>query len=261
MQLVVPPQIKKEELHVWWANLRDFDLAVPALWAVLSQWERARAERFSILRDKEDFIIRHGMLRMLLGLYVGCYPSRLDLSMGPNGKPELHSHFETDGVHFNLSYSGDVVLYGFTGACPIGVDVEQIQPIPHCERIARKTFSPAETESLMALPRKLRIDRFFDLWTRKEALLKAAGDGLRSSQKDRPHIVPRSDSSRFAQPAPPADTPAEWHVHSFSPREGYIAAVAFQKPDLDLICRTTPAFFSMELRDHARTDLRARTGT
>ncbi len=261
MHLVVPPQIIKEELHVWWANLREFDLAVPALWSVLSNWERARAERFRLPRDKENFIIRHGMLRMLLGAYVGCYPSRLNLSMGPNGKPELHRRFETGGMHFNLSHSGDVALYGFTGACPIGVDVEQIQPVPDCERIARKTFSQAETKSLMALPKELRISRFFDLWTRKEALSKAIGNGLRSSRTAWPRLVPRPDASKLAQPSKPADAPVEWHVHSLSPREGYVAAVAFQKPDLDLICRTTPAFFSEELRDSVRPGLRARTGT
>jgi 4'-phosphopantetheinyl transferase len=261
MHLVIPPQIKKEELHVWWANLRDFDLAVPALWSVLSHWERARAERFRLPRDKDDFIIRHAMLRMLLGAYVGCYPSRLDLPMGPNGKPEPRHHFEIEGIHFNLSHSGDVALFGFTGACPIGLDVEQIQPVPHCERIASETFSHAETKSLMALPRELRFGRFFDLWTRKEALLKAVGDGLRPGRTARPRIVPRPDGSRPSHPSPPAEAPGEWHVHSFSPREGYVAAVAFQKPDLDLICRTTPAFFSLELRDRVRTDLRARTGT
>ncbi len=261
MHLVVPPQIKKEELHLWWASLRDFDLAVPALWSVLSSWERARAERFRLPRDKDDFIIRHGMLRMLLGAYVGCSPSRLDFYMGPNGKPEPNRHFETDGIHFNLSHSGDVALYGFTGACPIGVDIEQIQQVPHCERVAGETFSQAETESLMALPKELRISRFFDLWTRKEALLKAAGNGLQSCRKARPRLVPQPDASTLAQSSSPADAPAEWHIHSFSPREGYVAAVAFQKPGLDLIFRTTPTFFSEELRDPIRTDLRVRTGT
>lgn len=261
MHLIVPPQIKKEELHVWWANLRDFDLAVPALWSILSPWERARADEFRLPRDKDDFIIRQGMLRMLLGAYVGCYPSRLDLSMGPNGKPEPHRHFEAAGVHFNLSHSWDLTLYGFTGACPIGLDVERIQPVPHWERIARETFPQAETESLMALPDELRISRFFDLWTRKEALLKASGNGRRSSRMAQPSLVPRPDDLRLAQSPPPAGAPAEWHVHSFSPREGYVAAVAFQNPDLDLIMRTTPAFFSEELRDPVRTDLRARTGT
>jgi len=118
MHLIVPPQIKKEELHIWWANLRDFDLAVPALCAVLSPWERAWADGFHLPRDKDNFIICNGMLRMLLGTYVGCSPSRLHLSMGPNGKPEFHPHSQTGGIHFNLSHSGDVALYGFTGACP-----------------------------------------------------------------------------------------------------------------------------------------------
>lgn len=259
--LIVTPRIKQEELHVWCANLRDFDLAVPALWAVLSPWERTCAERFHLLHDKENYIIRHGMLRMLLGAYVGQAPADLDLMIGTNGKPELRASGGGSEVHFNLSHSGDVALFGFTGACPIGVDVEHIQPIPHCEKIASEYFSPTEVARLMALPGEFRIERFFDLWTRKEALFKATGNSFRARQFDQPVSLSQAETSNHQESPASRGASAEWHVRSFSPRAGYIGAVAFSKPDLDLIHRSAPAFFSEELWCPEQSVIRTQPGT
>ena len=241
---MVVPQIKQEELHIWWANLRDFDSDLPSLQSVLSPWEQARAERFRFLRDRDNYIICHGILRMLLGSYVGQSPSDLSLTIGACGKPELRAGSGGGGIHFNLSHSRDLVLCGITGACPIGVDVEYLQPIPRCERIAREFFSQTEAESLRALPREFRTQHFFDLWTRKEALLKATGDGLGHGQTIRHAFLSEPQASDLTDESMPMRVSAEWRVRSFSPTPGYIAAVAFRNPNLDLSCRTVPAFFS-----------------
>lgn len=256
---MVAPQIKHEALHIWWANLREFDLAVPAMWSVLSTWERARAGRFRFPRDKDNYIIRHGMLRMLLGAYAGQSPADLDIRIGAYGKPELRNACGGSKIHFNLSHSADVSLYGFTGACPIGVDVESVRPVPQHERIAREYFSQAESERLMNLAEEARTEYFFDLWTRKEALVKAMGTGLGNAQAARQVSLLEPESSEFMGSAP--GTSDEWNVRSFSPREGYVAAVAFQDPNLKLICSGTPAFFSGELGTSDMNVLRTQTGT
>jgi 4'-phosphopantetheinyl transferase len=247
MYIMTTSQIEQGELHIWCVNLRDFDVVAPALRSVLSDWEQARAERFRFLRDRNNYIISHGILRMLLGNYAGHSPTDLNITLGTFGKPELRNSPGGNEIHFNLSHSGDMVLYGVTGACPIGVDLEFVRPIPECERIAKEFFSQAETESLMALPEGSRTELFFDIWTRKEALLKAKGVGLGSGEMGRslsqaetvvPHPKEPSKSFRFS---------TEWYVRSFSPVPGYVASVAFRNPDLDLICRGTPSFFSGEL--------------
>lgn len=256
---MVSSQIKHDTLHIWWANLREFDLAVPAMWSVLSPWERARAGRFHFLRDKDNYIIRHGMLRMLLGAYAGQSPADLDITIGAYGKPELRNGHGESKIHFNHSHSADMALYGFTGACPLGVDVESVRPIPQYERIAREFFSQAESEKLMDLAEESRTEYFFDLWTRKEALVKAMGTGLGSAQAARYASLPEPESSDLMGSSPGASD--EWNIRSFSPREGYVAAVAFQKPNLKLICNSTPGFFSEELRTSERNVLQTQTGT
>ena len=250
MHFIVSPRVRQEELHIWWANLRDFDLAIPALKSVLSPSEQAKAEKFRQPRDKDNFIIRRGMLRILLANYVGQSPSSLNFAVGTNGKPELQTHLSRDGVHFNLSQSGDLVLYSMTGACPVGVDVEFIQPIPQCERIAREFFSPAEAESLVALSEDLRVKRFYDLWTRKEALLKATGLGLGSGRMGRYISQAQSGLMSFDNLSQAFRMASGWYVRSLSPVAGYIAAVAFRKPNLDLICRGTPGFFTDEWNEY-----------
>lgn len=231
------PQIEQNEAYIWWANVRDFDLVLPELWPVLSPAEKERAERYRFLRDKDNFIIRHGMLRALLGAYVEDLPSRLNFTIGSNGKPKLHTRFGEKEVYFNLSHSGDVALCGFTGSCPIGVDVEFVHPVPDCEQIAREFFTPTEAESLKALPEESRTNRFFDLWTRKEALVKATGAGLANDQAV---LWAPGGDLRVSDPvALPLASPATngWCVRSFTPVEGYIAAVAFQEINLNLIFR------------------------
>lgn len=244
-------RIKQRELHIWWANLRDFDLAVPVLWSVLAACERARAEQYHLLREKENYIIRHGMLRLLLASYTAQSPSSLNLAAGGREEPEARTSPAGGGVYFNMSHSGDMAVYGFAAACPVGVDVEHLQPISQCERIAREYFSQTEVENLMALPEEFRAKRFMDLWTRKEALLKATGVGP-AGGKMRHHTCQaepvrpnRKDLSQALHSS------GGWCVRSFSPLAGYVAAVAYRKRNLDLICRGTPAFFRGNTRLHA----------
>ncbi len=247
MHLKIPPQINQEELHIWWANLREFDLAVPALWAVLSPWEQAQAEQCPSPRAKENYIIRRGMLRMLLASYIGQSPSGLNFTNGPHGKPELQTRPDGNGVYFNLSHSADVAVYGFTGACPIGVDVECLHPVPHYEQLARDFFSPSEVEGLMSLPAEFRVKRFLDLWTRMEALSKAVGDGLDDGPKADLRTPAWSETSGLAESSEGLNDFTGWFVRSFSPVPGYVASVAFRNPHLDVICRGTPGFFSGDL--------------
>lgn len=228
------PQIDRNHLHVWWANLRDFDSEIPALETLLSPYERAKAAKFRFLQDRRNYIIRHGLLRVLLGGYVGRPPSTLDFTFGAQGKPELRNGFHRGRIHFNLSHSEDLALYGVTRACPVGVDVEYLCPLSNLERITRDIFSESETESLMALPREHRPKYFFSLWTRKEALIKARGEGLASEQSIRAFFPSVLNVSKYTAGAEPAQICSRWHVRSFLPTAGYLAAVAFRNPDLTL---------------------------
>lgn len=226
-----------QKVQIWWAKLRDFDSHVSELQSILSGQEKARAGRFRFIRNRNNYIICHGLLRVLLGDFTGQSPSRLCFKTGTHGKPELQGSIEERRIHFNMSHAQDVALYGIAHACPIGVDVERVRTFRDYERVAREFFTQAECDGLKATHKEFRARRFFELWTRKEALLKASGEGLGGSparrvdaplepavpgQKDLPQTVGAS---------------SDWQVRSFSPVDGYIASIAFGQANVNFICR------------------------
>ncbi len=240
---MITQHINTGELHVWWANLRDFDSDVPAFQAALSSRERERAGRFRFLRNKNNHIISRGMLRTLLGGYVQQSPSDLHFTIGEHGKLELRRNSHGAAIHFDLSHSGDVALFAVTRDRPIGVDVEYIRPVPHCQRLALEFFSQSEADNLFALPKERQSARFFNLWTRKEALLKAIGNGLENGHAIRDAFLREPWLSYSAQEADPMEASSDWIVRSFLPTFGYVAAIAFRRPSLNISYRNVSALF------------------
>jgi 4'-phosphopantetheinyl transferase len=168
-------KLSDHEVHVWhWAlELPPERLAVLERW--LSPDERERAARFLFDRHRTAFIAARGTLRELLGKYLGCGPGEVVFSYSSYGKPSLASPAST--LHFNLSHSGGVAAAAFTTACELGVDVERVDRKVDLA-VADSYFSPYEIERLQALPAGERPDAFFRIWTRKEAFVKAQGQGL-----------------------------------------------------------------------------------
>ncbi|HXK09640.1 MAG TPA: 4'-phosphopantetheinyl transferase superfamily protein [Vicinamibacteria bacterium] len=162
-----------DEVHVWCADLdvlseATFDLA-------LSPDERARGERFRFARDRRRFSISRGLLRHLLGRYAHVPPAALRFGYGHRGKPFLPGD---DGLRFNVSHSGGLALLAFARDRELGVDVERERSVPEACDIARRYFSRREETALVSLPEGERTKAFFRCWTRKEAVVKAQGDGL-----------------------------------------------------------------------------------
>ena len=145
---------------------------------LLSPGERERASRFLVRQPRHDFIVGRGHLREVLGLVLGTHPTEVPIEEGPMGKPILA---EPDGrrVRFNVAHSGGLVLYGITLGRDIGIDVQQVEETMEWESIAARSFSPAEQRALAAISPHLRRTAFFDCWVRKEAVIKATGEGLR----------------------------------------------------------------------------------
>jgi 4'-phosphopantetheinyl transferase len=204
------PRLQRGDIHLWRIPLDDASKLAAAR-AVLSREETARAARFVFDSDRDRFIASHGAMRMVLARYVASDPSELQFQTGRNGKPTLVQTF-TD-VRFNLSHSGDLALIAVARGREVGVDVERVQKDVVFEQIADHYFEPNEAWDLRIAPPDERVMRFFDLWTRKEACLKAEGTGLDSR--------PRPD--RFG-------------VRNLSPASGYAGAVASEGDDWQLAC-------------------------
>jgi 4'-phosphopantetheinyl transferase len=167
-----------DEAHVWCASLDPPGGPSRALARTLSSEESSRADRFRFPRDRDRFIVGRGLLRAILGRYLGMEPERIEFRYGPRGKPALSTVPGVEGLRFNLSHSQGLALFALTRDREIGVDLEFIRPLHEVEGIADRFFSPREVAEWRALRGDQRRQAFFNCWTRKEAYLKATGDGL-----------------------------------------------------------------------------------
>ncbi len=163
------------EVRVWLTELDPGAECVDRLFAVLSPDERERAARFHFRRDAMRWIVARATLRDVLGHCVGTDPAAIAFTYGEKGKPALAG--STD-IQFSVAHSAQVAAYAVTIGAPVGVDVEWLRPLDQLETIAERTFSRRECEVLRALPVELRRAGFFNCWTRKEAYVKALGEGL-----------------------------------------------------------------------------------
>ncbi len=170
-------RLEENEVHLWRASLDLSAAASEELAETLSPDERERAARFRVPRVRARFTAARGILRDILGRYLECPPSALLFGYRRHGKPYLLGGHEED-IRFNLSHSHDLALYGISRGKEIGIDMERIRQDREHERLAQRFFSPREAAVLGSLPPEARVDAFFRCWTRKEAYLKARGEGL-----------------------------------------------------------------------------------
>ena len=145
--------------------------------AHLSREERLRAGRYASERDRRRFVVTRGRLRELLAERVGAAAGDLDLVSGRNGKPALGGRFAASGLRFSASRCEELAIYAFARH-EVGIDLEKVRALPGADAIAERICSPAELRAYRSLASEGRLAGFFALWTRKEALAKARGDGL-----------------------------------------------------------------------------------
>lgn len=204
------PYLRERDVHVWRIRLGDED-RFDACQAVISPEERLRAARFAFAKDAERFITAHGALRFLLARYIPCDPEEITFAAGTFGKPRLLAP-ATD-ISFNLSHSGEMVLIAISRGCEVGVDVEHVSEDIQFEQIATHCFEPRDVWEVRIAPPQERVSRFFDIWTRMEARLKADGAGIGGSLHGN-----------------------RWHARNLTPALGYAGAVASEGEDWQLAC-------------------------
>jgi 4'-phosphopantetheinyl transferase len=165
-----PPPLR-EGPHLWRAGLDRCRIDEN----LLEDGERVRARRFAFAEDRRRFLAEHGLRRRLLAAYLGTTPAALRVEPDAMGKPRLLG----GALSFSGSESGGTALLAVARTGELGVDIERIRPERADLRFARRYFHPAETAALEALDGEARLRAFFATWTRKEALVKAVGQGLR----------------------------------------------------------------------------------
>jgi 4'-phosphopantetheinyl transferase len=226
-------ELPPDEVHVWRATLDQPQEMMEWFLQTLSADEHARAHKFHFEADRKRHIIGRGMSRLLLGHCLGIAGGQLRFEHTEFGKPYLQGG---PSLGFNLSHSGELILVALARGRTIGIDVERMRADMVEAEIAQRFFSPRECAALAQLAPDLQCEAFFACWTRKEAYLKARGDGL-SLPLDQfdvafaPGEVPRLIETRH--------DPAEiqrWTIRALDPGYGCKAAVVAEGPDWALKC-------------------------
>jgi len=232
------PGLEPWQVHLWSATQREFSSYSDSLWPVLSKDEQEKSQGFRSAELRTWYVTRHGLLRRILSRYLQQDASEIKFSMGANGKPGIDGEIRIAGdrapLYFNASDSGEMVVWAITAACPVGVDIEYMRTIPDIEQIASRFFSPRETRTLMSLPADSRLGAFYACWTRKEAFLKATGEGITQNLAkvevtlapgEEPKVLTVPEDSRQDKP---------WQLRSFSPAPSYLGCLAYRYTSLAL---------------------------
>jgi len=191
---------------------------------LLSDSELQRASRFVREEDSGRFILGRAMLRRLLAARLRVAPSDVELTVGPHGKPALRR----SGLRFNVSHCGQVATFGFSWEREIGIDVEAVRPVPDADSIARQFFSPTEVDAYFALASADRPLAFFNCWTRKEAFVKALGDGLGFGLERFDVSLHPGDPARLLRVDDKPGEKCGWLLGEFHPAPGFVGAVVLQ---------------------------------
>lgn len=218
------PDLTDGEIHVWRIRLRECagDRQWPA--NLLSADETERATRYRFEEDRLCYAVAHAALRVLLAGYTGRTATAIRYSEGEHGKPSLAPEPGSRAVTFNMSHSGDLVLLAFTRTAEIGVDVERFKPDFPVTEIADQFLALVEGAALRNVAPDRQIECFFRIWTRKEAYLKANGDGL-YEPLDRFWVPAVPDLLSAPAAVEPVRGDAVWWLQDLDPGDGYAGAL------------------------------------
>jgi 4'-phosphopantetheinyl transferase len=218
----------RDEVHVWRITLDWPPARLRALNAILSINEQQKADGFHFALDRARYVVGRGVLRTILSRCMKREAKQLCFGCSTFGKPYLAAGSNDIPVQFNISHSGEVVLIAFTVGRAVGIDVERMRTDLEVDRIATSVFSPYERLALQSFPAHLRFHAFFDCWTRKEAYVKAIGNGLSLplAQFD-VCFLPGHDPALLATRPDTAEA-RRWQIKAVDVGPDYRAAVAVE---------------------------------
>lgn len=211
-----------DSIHLWYATLESLRTRRAELNDLLDPVEQERAQRFRFDADRERFILGHGMLRSLLGKYLKRDGSLVRMARGPFGKPYL----ERKDLRFSFSDTKDAIIVAFAQLQEIGADIETMHRAVDHNAVSEHYFTPPEIRSIQEAGTEGGAKRrFLELWTRKEAVLKASGvgimDDLRSLRVDGERNTMVIAHEAFTSMAAP-----EYHVHTWHLGSDHLISVA-----------------------------------
>jgi 4'-phosphopantetheinyl transferase len=222
------------KVHIWQASLEQPLEVVQKLETLLSEEERERAGRFRYQEHRQSFIVSRGILRNLLYRYTGILPDQIQFKYNVAGKPYLADLEPISDLSFNLSHAGLLALYAFSWGRQVGIDVENIHPMEEMDQVARRTFSSREYERFQKLSEGDRLRAFYNCWTRKEAFVKAIGDGLSFPLKELEVTFTPGKPAGIINLHGSPEHAEHWSIYDLKTWDGYAAALVVEGQDHSL---------------------------
>lgn len=214
-----------EGVEVWWSSLDRSAAEVAELSPYLDAAELHRASQFRDARDRRRFIVSRGILRSLLGDYTATTPDRVEIQILPGGKPVLKKNVDSARLHFSLSHCDDMIALAFSST-EMGIDIQRQEDFEDMPRVAANFFSAKEADAFERLDGEERSRFFFRTWVRKEAYLKATGQGLAIEPSTLTLCAFPSSSVRIMREDKKVYLDHRYQVHDIEGISGYFAAIA-----------------------------------
>jgi len=220
--------ITSDTLHVWCIRLTQSGDVVHTLEKHLSMDELRRADRYRREMDRTRYVIAHGALRELLADYTSETPRNISFGRTATGKPFLIDDQGEQRLRFTLSHSGEWAVVALALSTDVGIDIEQIDSDVSVEAVAERFFSRGEFEALREVPSEQRIVAFFAAWTRKEAYVKARGEGIAGRLRDFSVSVDPEQPPILLTDSMDPDVALHWRIYDLDRDSGYAAALAVE---------------------------------
>ena len=222
-----PSPIGEEEIDLWGVFLTHDQPSMHSFFDSLSEDEKHKANRFVFAKDRDAFVAGRGSLRKILGGYLDCRPEQVRFSYNRFGKPGLAAP-EDCGLRFNVSHSRGIGVVAVTQDREVGVDIEYVDPDFDVLSVAAGAFFGNEVARLKSLPEESRTAAFFEGWTRKEASLKAMGDGLSSSSEQQLAVSAIQNEQRATFTTTVSGKVTHWTLISLQTGDEFKAALAVE---------------------------------
>jgi 4'-phosphopantetheinyl transferase len=223
--------IHPSEVHIWRAGLELPERALGDLAGTLAADEQLRASRFRFGRHRDRYVAGRGILRSLIGRYLTCDPAEIRFEYGVQGKPSIASPKHGARLDFNLGHSDDLALFAFCLGRKIGIDLERERDIAEMPQLVSRNFSSQESAAWRSLPPGERKAAFFNCWVRKEAFIKAIGEGLSYPLQEFDVSLIPGDTPELLSVSGDANLANEWSLLAIEAAGGFAAAAVVQGSD------------------------------
>lgn len=230
------PVLSRNDVHVWRASLDLSASQIDLLDQTLSEDEHRRSIRFCFEKDRRRYVAARGLLRILLSRYLGTIAGQIVFEYQKQGKPMVANDLEGKTIQFNLSHIDELAVYSFALNRPVGIDIENLSRSIDFESVAWQFFSPREVSKLLGVAKPLRKRAFFACWTRKEAFVKATGEGLsRPLDQFDVSLAPGEDAC-LLEIASCKEEALRWKMADLDVGQGYVGALVVKGGGWNLRC-------------------------